>query len=683
MKRSVWIILPLLLMLALTGCQPSTISADSAEGAASDGAVVDSDAVGLAGTRWVMSSLGGDLPLPGATLTLNFGDDGSVSGSDGCNQFNTTYVQSVNNLTIAQPGAMTMMACSAAIMNQAESYLGALAGTTTFTALGDQLILMDGNQILATFVSMSQALHDTTWEVISYNNGRDAVVSLIVGSEIDAIFDAEGYISGNAGCNNYIAGFTVQDNQISVDTPASTFRFCDSPPGVMEQEAEYLAALERATTYEVQGNLLQMRRADDQLAVIMTRRFDMDLPEPDPDVPWGRVTSPSGVNVRSGPGVNFPVIGTAHYNDEGEIVGRNANSTWWAVAAPSIPEGIGWVSADFVVAVGAEDVPIMVVALPPAPEPTAVPPATPTPVPAATATPSAQISFSADRTTIDQGQCATLQWSGQNVQAVWVYPQGSPYYRHPRALQGSEQVCPPVTTTYEMRILRRDGGTEVRQVTVTVNATAEPQISFWAERTSIQQGECTMLRWNVENVQGVWVYPQGERPERFPRVGNDSERVCPPTTTTYEMRVQMRDDSMEFRQVTISVLAPTPTPAPPAPVNPLAGSRWSVVQFNNGSVITTLIDGSNIAIEFDGDSQIAGNSGCNSFNGSYQVSNNSLSVSQLAGGMMNCEEPEGVMQQEALFQSALQSAATFRIDGNRLEIQNGAGQIVVFADRAP
>ena len=47
-----------------------------------------------------------------------------------------------------------------------------------------------------------------------------------------------------------------------------------------------------------------------------------------------------------------------------------------------------------------------------------------------------------------------------------------------------------------------------------------------------------------------------------------------------------------------------------------------------------------------------------------------------------CSEPEGVMQQEAEFQTTLQSAATFRIDGNRLEIQNGAGQIVITANRA-
>ena len=40
------------------------------------------------------------------------------------------------------------------------------------------------------------------------------------------------------------------------------------------------------------------------------------------------------------------------------------------------------------------------------------------------------------------------------------------------------------------------------------------------------------------------------------------------------------------------------------------------------------------------------------------------------------------MEQEAQFLMALQSAASFRIDGNTLEIQNAAGQIVVVANRS-
>ena len=55
----------------------------------------------------------------------------------------------------------------------------------------------------------------------------------------------------------------------------------------------------------------------------------------------------------------------------------------------------------------------------------------------------AQINFWADRTQINQGECATLNWDVHNVQAVWVYPQGSDFNAFPRTGQGNERVCPP------------------------------------------------------------------------------------------------------------------------------------------------------------------------------------------------------------------------------------------------
>ena len=120
------------------------------------------------------------------------------------------------------------------------------------------------------------------------------------------------------------------------------------------------------------------------------------------------------------------------------------------------------------------------------------------------------------------------------------------------------------------------------------------KISFWADRTQINRGECATLNWDVHNVRGVWVYPQGSDFNAFPRTGQGNERVCPAATTTYEMRVKLNDGSTQFRQVTINVTQPIAPPQPPAVeqpiappqppllVDPLAGTRWNVVNFNNG-----------------------------------------------------------------------------------------------------
>ena len=433
----------------------------------------------LSGTNWVLSTLNGQLPLPTTTITLQFGDDGSATGTDGCNRFTTTYTASRSTISF-EPAATTMMACPPAVATQATDFMAALDAANRYQLRGGQLILLDGTKVLATFVAANEDLAGSTWLVTGYNNGREAVVSPLLGADIIINIDDANLISGNAGCNDFFASIEAADGDIEVGNVGATRRTCAEPAGVMEQETEFFAALESAATFTVEGDFIELRNAEDAIAVHMVRELEILLPEPGPAVPTGRVTAPNGVNVRSGPGTNFPVLGVAPFGAEGEIIGRSADSRWWVVAVPSAPGGSGWVSADFVAASNAEDVPVIAsppppVVVIPTPAPTPTPWPTPIPPPAATATPVAQMSLTADRTTINQGECTTIRWSVENVQAVWVYPQGQPYQQFPRTGQGSEQVCPPVTTTYEMRVLMRDGTVQFRTVTVNVTPGRTPE----------------------------------------------------------------------------------------------------------------------------------------------------------------------------------------------------------------
>ncbi len=425
----------------------------------------------LAGTNWVLSTLNGQLPLAGTTITMNFGEDGTVSGADGCNRYTTTFTASRSTIEFA-PAASTMMACPPAVATQASDFMAALDAANRYQLRSGQLILLDGSTVLATFVAAKGDLAGTTWVVTGYNNGREAVVSPLLGADIIINIDDANLVSGNAGCNDFFATVQASENgSIVIDNIGATRRLCSTPVGVMEQEAEFFAALESAATFTIDGDFIELRNADDAIALHMIRELEVDFPEPAPAVPTGRVTAPNGVNIRSGPGTNFPILGVAPFNATGEIIGRSADGRWWVVAVPSAPGGNGWVSADFVAASNAADVPI--IASPPPPVviiPTPLP--TPTPLPQPTPTPSAQISFTADRTTINQGECTTIRWSVENVQAVWVYPQGQPFQQFPRVGQGSEQVCPPVTTTFEMRVQLRDGSVQFRQVTINVTPAA-------------------------------------------------------------------------------------------------------------------------------------------------------------------------------------------------------------------
>ena len=100
-----------------------------------------------------------------------------------------------------------------------------------------------------------------------------------------------------------------------------------------------------------------------------------DLPTVTPTPVIPQVVSSIIVNIRSGPGTNYPVIGSLPPGNPLVAVGRNEQGNWWQV---QLGEGaVGWVAGSVV---EAKDVGgISVAQAPPPPEPTATPvPPTPT-----------------------------------------------------------------------------------------------------------------------------------------------------------------------------------------------------------------------------------------------------------------------------------------------------------------
>jgi hypothetical protein len=84
----------------------------------------------------------------------------------------------------------------------------------------------------------------------------------LLGTEVTAVFGEDGALTGSAGCNRYTAGYEIDGDSISIGPAASTRMFCAEPEGVMEQETAYLAALESAATYAIQGDTLELWNAE-------------------------------------------------------------------------------------------------------------------------------------------------------------------------------------------------------------------------------------------------------------------------------------------------------------------------------------------------------------------------------------------------------------------------------------
>lgn len=271
-----------------------------------------------------------------------------------------------------------------------------------------------------------------------------------------------------------------------------TLAFC----GEESFDQQFVGVLAAAQNYRVRpgGNQMELAMPAGGPTYVFDRiGFTAPAPEPtspppvviEPPAPQaaaGVVIAPAGVNVRTGPGSAYPIIGTANFGAEGAIIGRSDDGQWWVTPVQGAPNSQGWVAADFVQVTNAENVPV--IAAPPLPAPTATPVPIPTLTPVPAATPQPVLQFFAADTVLNPGECTTLTWNVQNIQAVWVYPVGQPYTQFPVTGQGSQQVCPQQTTTYEMRVLLPDGTVQTQQITIQVVSPGNPLANTgWAAMT--------------------------------------------------------------------------------------------------------------------------------------------------------------------------------------------------------
>ena len=229
------------------------------------------DAPSLENTAWMLSTLPGQSLAAESPPTLRF-EGGRVSGTDGCNRYSGAYSAEGAELKVSPQLASTRMACPPAVDAQAKAFIAALTGAGKYRIANEQLELQaaDG-AVLATLARQSEMLAGTSWRITGINNGRQAVVSVLAGTAPTLAFAADGRASGSAGCNSFNSRYTVDGAQLKFAPPASTRKMCAEPPGVMEQEQQFLTALESVTAMRIEGNRLEMRRADGALAVSAQR----------------------------------------------------------------------------------------------------------------------------------------------------------------------------------------------------------------------------------------------------------------------------------------------------------------------------------------------------------------------------------------------------------------------------
>jgi hypothetical protein len=148
---------------------------------------------------------------------------------------------------------------------------------------------------------------------------------------------------------------------------------------------------------------------------------------------------------------------------------------------------------------------------------------------------------------ITAGQRAILGWSS-NADTVFL---GETEVEQ----SGTRYVEPIQTQVYTLRAVTGSGETEC-SVTLEVGEEEPPvepspvSIRFWADDEVIQLGECTLLRWAVQNVKAVYLDDNGV-------VGQGEQQVCPKETQTYTLRVDTGFEE-EVRRVMVEVVSEIP-----------------------------------------------------------------------------------------------------------------------------
>jgi heat shock protein HslJ len=243
----------------------------------------------LEGRDWRLVSLRGQdeqalTRLPHAA-SLRF-DGGRLEGFSGCNTLVGSYRVVGDQVTLGTL-AGTMMACEPPVMAVETGLREALVGTLRFEAAEDRLTLTaaaDDEPRLVFAAAAPPRLEGIDWEVTGFNNGRHAVVSPLTGTSLSLRFE-DGAIAGYAGCNSFRASYTVDAERLSIGPAAATRRACLGE-GVMEQEHEFLAALESATIWAIdRRGMLDVHRADGERVLTADARAPESEPESESETP--------------------------------------------------------------------------------------------------------------------------------------------------------------------------------------------------------------------------------------------------------------------------------------------------------------------------------------------------------------------------------------------------------------
>ncbi len=482
--------------------------------------------VALSGTSWKLDSyLAGNgtlVPvLPGTEVTAVFGADGNVGGDAGCNHYGGDYRLDGTTLSVSSL-IQTLKLCTEpeGIMEQEARFIDLLGSAAECRIENDRLVITDAAGATTLIFVEGDApteLAGTSWTLASLaENGT--MIPVLDGTTVTAIFNAGGNVGGNAGCNSYGAGYTVDGANLTIEPAIRTEMYCSEPPGIMAQEDRYLALLADAASYRIENDRLIL--ADSEGADLLV--FEKAIPKSD-----------------------LPLVGTDWVLDSYSTGGDAISSV---IAGATVTA-----------------------------------------------------KFSADGNVTGNAGCN--------------------HYGGRYSLDGANLTVSSLFSTL-----------------------------MYCETPGVMRQESAYLA-HLANATSFRV---------------ESDRL---TLTDAD-----GTDLLFFVQ------------APEVPPAPLTGTEWTLESYSSpgSESVSSVIAGTTVTAVFSADGNVTGNAGCNSYRADYRTDGANLTIEPPISTKMYCGEPEGVMEQENRYLNLLESVAGYRIDGNRLDLldESGATLLTYSAGRA-
>lgn len=115
------------------------------------------------------------------------------------------------------------------------------------------------------------AIDDTAWVLLRYGE-QGKLQAVLAGTEITATFNSQGsQVKGSGGANTYFGDYKATKNELSISNLAWTEMFRLDPEGVMEQEQQYLSALQAAESYTIEDGELRISCSGNRVLIFRAK----------------------------------------------------------------------------------------------------------------------------------------------------------------------------------------------------------------------------------------------------------------------------------------------------------------------------------------------------------------------------------------------------------------------------